>query len=54
MDGLYGRILATLEQMPGTEQRQKTVSTVMAEGEDHWETFLEIRDERSNLVLPCC
>jgi Ferritin-like len=44
VDGLYGRILATLETMPGTEPVQETVRTVMAEGEDHWETFLAIKE----------
>jgi hypothetical protein len=44
VDGLYGRILVTLEQMPGTEQRQEAVRTIMAEGEDHWDTFLAIKE----------
>jgi hypothetical protein len=44
VDGLYGRILATLQKTPGTEEQQQTVRTVMAEGEDHWETFLAIKE----------
>jgi Ferritin-like len=44
VDGLYGRILATLQMTPGTEEQQQTVRTVMAEGQDHWETFLAIKE----------
>ena len=44
VDGLYGRILATLQKTPGTEEQQQTVRTVMAEGQDHWETFLAIKE----------
>jgi hypothetical protein len=44
VDGLYARILKTLEQTAGTEEQQQTVRTVMAEGEDHWETFLAIKE----------
>jgi len=47
VDGLYASILVTLMQGPETtEQRQRveTIRTVMAEGQDHWETFLAIKE----------
>jgi hypothetical protein len=44
VDGLYSRILVTLQGMPGTEEQQQTVRTVMAEGQDHWETFLAVKE----------
>ena len=47
VDGLYGRILETLMQSPETTEQQErvqTVRTVMAEGQDHWETFLAIKE----------
>jgi hypothetical protein len=43
VDGLYSRILATLNQH-GTEEQQHAISSVMAEGEDHFETFEFIRE----------
>ena len=44
VDGLYGRILATLQITSGTDEQQETVRTVIAEGQDHWETFLAIKE----------
>jgi ferritin-like protein len=44
VDGLYGRVLVTLQQMPGTADQQQAIRTVMAEGSDHWETFLFIKE----------
>ena len=47
VDGLYGRVLATLQSGPDTPERRQsleTVRTVMAEGEDHWETFLAVKE----------
>ncbi|WP_069269112.1 ferritin-like domain-containing protein [Paraburkholderia nodosa] len=43
IDGLYARILATLAR-DGTNEDQQTVRTVMAEGEDHFETFEFIQE----------
>jgi hypothetical protein len=43
VDGVYARILATLEESGSDEDRQ-AVRTVMAEGEDHYRTFLAIRE----------
>ena len=43
VDGVYSRILATLLQH-GTEEQQHAISAVMAEGEDHFETFEFIRE----------
>jgi hypothetical protein len=44
VDGLYSRILATLQLTPATEEQQQTIRTVMAEGEDHWDTFLAVKE----------
>jgi hypothetical protein len=44
VDGLYSRILATMEGGIGTDEQEQTIRTVMAEGEDHWQTFLFIRE----------
>lgn len=44
VDSIYGRILVTVEAMPGTDEQQQTVRTVMAEGEEHWRTFRFIKD----------
>jgi hypothetical protein len=38
VDGLYSRILATLEDL-GPEETQQTVRSIMADGESHFETF---------------
>ena len=43
VDGLYSRILATLNDS-GTEPQQNAIRTVMAEGEDHYETFRFIKE----------
>jgi rubrerythrin len=43
VDGLYSQILATLNQ-DGTDDQQHAIRTVMAEGEDHFETFQFIRE----------
>jgi Ferritin-like len=57
VDGLYGGILATLEQGKSDELVQ-AVRTIMAEGEDHYRTFLDIQewlaphDEREYLRAP--
>jgi hypothetical protein len=44
VDGLYVRILATLEAGEGTSEQQQTIRTVMAEGEEHWQTFRFIKE----------
>jgi hypothetical protein len=38
VDGVYARILATLER-DGPHEAEQSVRTIMAEGEDHFETF---------------
>ena len=43
VDGLYSQILATLNNQ-GTVDQQHAIRTVMAEGEDHFETFQFIRE----------
>jgi Ferritin-like len=43
VDGLYARILATLDR-DGTDEQEQTIRTVMAEGEEHFQTFLFIRE----------
>jgi hypothetical protein len=43
VDGLYSKILATLVNL-GTETEQHAIRTVMAEGEDHYETFLFVQE----------
>lgn len=43
VDGLYGKILASLEQF-GTDEQEQTVRAIMAEGEDHFETFEFIQE----------
>lgn len=43
VDGLYSRILATLDR-DGTDEQEQTIRTVMAEGEEHFQTFLFIRE----------
>jgi hypothetical protein len=42
VDSVYARILATLER-DGLHQAEQSVRTVMAEGEDHFETFRAIQ-----------
>jgi hypothetical protein len=44
VDGVYARILATLESGAGDDEQQQTIRTVMAEGEDHWQTFLFVME----------
>jgi hypothetical protein len=44
VDSVYGRILATVEAMPSTDEQQHTLRTVMAEGEEHWRTFRFVKD----------
>ena len=45
VDGLYGRVLATMLRSERTaRQMVQAVRTVMAEGQDHWETFLAIKE----------
>jgi Ferritin-like len=51
VDGLYIRILATLEDPPSDDIRQaatdelrQAVRSIIAEGEDHYQTFLDIRE----------
>lgn len=44
VDGVYGRIAATLEVLGKPDEQQQTIRTVMAEGEDHWQTFAFIRE----------
>ncbi|MBI1761953.1 MAG: hypothetical protein HYR56_11005 [Acidobacteria bacterium] len=43
VDGVYARILATLGQL-GSDEQEQTIRTIMAEGEDHFETFQFIRE----------
>jgi hypothetical protein len=43
VDGLYSRILATLDVL-GTEAQRQAIRTVMSEGEDHFETFQFIKE----------
>jgi rubrerythrin len=43
VDGLYSQILATLNDQ-GTPDQQHAIRTIMAEGEDHVETFQFIRE----------
>jgi hypothetical protein len=57
VDGVYARILATLESGAGDEEQQQTIRTVMAEGEDHWQTFLFVsewlgRHQESDYLRP--
>ena len=42
VDGVYARILATLER-DGPHDAEQSVRTIMAEGEDHFETFRAIQ-----------
>jgi hypothetical protein len=44
VDGVYAHILATLESGAGDDEQQQTIRTVMAEGEDHWQTFLFVKE----------
>jgi Ferritin-like len=39
VDGLYSRILATLELDEDLKVASETIRTIMAEGETHWQTF---------------
>ncbi len=43
VDGLYSRILATLEDL-GTEEMMQTIRSVIADGETHFETFNFIQE----------
>jgi hypothetical protein len=43
VDGLYSRILATLDDL-GTEEMRQTIRSVMADGESHFETFSFIQE----------
>ncbi|MEY2930836.1 MAG: hypothetical protein RL033_1585 [Pseudomonadota bacterium] len=43
VDGLYARILATLDVM-GTDDQEQTIRSVIAEGVDHLRTFRFVRD----------
>lgn len=43
VDGLYARILATLER-DGTDEMEQTIRSVMAEGENHFQTFEFIQE----------
>jgi hypothetical protein len=43
VDGLYARIVATLEDL-GTNEMQQTIRSVMADGESHFETFSFIQE----------
>ncbi len=50
VDGLYNDILATLETPPAdvaplvTDEWRQAIRSIIAEGEDHYETFLNIRE----------
>jgi ferritin-like protein len=39
VDGLYSRILATLDTNLGNDAQRRAIRLIMAEGEDHFETF---------------
>lgn len=43
VDSLYGRILASLEAFGQPDQQQQAIRAIMAEGEEHWQTFLFMR-----------
>lgn len=43
VDGLYARILATLER-DGTDEEEQSVRSIIAEGEDHFQTFQFIQE----------
>jgi len=43
VDGVYSRILATLVR-DGPHALEQSVRTIMAEGEDHYQTFLSIQE----------
>jgi hypothetical protein len=43
VDGLYARVLTTLEDL-GTEEMRQTIRSVMADGETHFETFKFIQE----------
>src|SRR5262249_1432700 len=43
VDSVYARILATFER-DGPHDLEQSIRTIMAEGEDHYETFLAIRE----------
>jgi len=43
VDGLYSRVLATLEDL-GTDEMAQTIRSVMADGETHFETFSFIQE----------
>lgn len=42
-DSLYARILVTLKELGLPDQQQQAIRTVMAEGEEHWQTFIFIQ-----------
>lgn len=44
VDGVYGRIAATLEKLGKSDEQQQAIRTIMTEGEDHWQTFAFIRE----------
>lgn len=43
IDGLYARILATLAQL-GTDEEEQSVRSIIAEGEDHFQTFKFVQE----------
>lgn len=43
VDSLYGSILASLEAFGQPDQQCQAIRAIMAEGEEHWQTFLFIR-----------
>jgi hypothetical protein len=43
VDGLYSRILASLELL-GSDEMEQTIRSIMADGQDHFETFEFIRE----------
>ena len=53
-DGLYNNILATLQFPPAdvasfvTDEWKQAIRSIIAEGEDHFETFLDIQEWLSN------
>jgi hypothetical protein len=43
VDSVYGRIAASLAEFGLPDEQQQAIRTIMAEGEEHWQTFRMIR-----------
>jgi hypothetical protein len=44
VDSLYGRILVTLQAMGAAQEVVQAIRTIIAEGEDHWQTLLFVQE----------